>query len=168
MKRLFSALVGAPLLLAAGILPVQAKPVEYVRVCSAYGAGYYYMPGTDVCLNANTGATKQATENGTYSGESEIAARFNDAFEGIAVSSAMPQAYVPLGQHFAIAGNWAQFQGNGGSAGAHSGGYSGGSANALGLGAALRLNDNLTFNAAGAIGLDRTTWATRVGFNLSW
>lgn len=31
-------------------LPVKARAVEYVKVCSAYGAGYYYVPGTDTCL----------------------------------------------------------------------------------------------------------------------
>jgi len=56
MKMVKSLLLGS----AAGIvavagaqaadLPVKAKPVEYVKVCSLYGAGYYYMPGTDICL----------------------------------------------------------------------------------------------------------------------
>lgn len=27
-----------------------AKPVEYVKVCSLYGAGFYYIPGTDQCI----------------------------------------------------------------------------------------------------------------------
>jgi Porin subfamily len=35
---------------AAADLPVKAKPVEYVKVCSLYGMGFYYMPGTDLCL----------------------------------------------------------------------------------------------------------------------
>jgi Porin subfamily len=34
----------------AADLPVKAKPIEYVRVCSLYGSGFYYMPGTDLCL----------------------------------------------------------------------------------------------------------------------
>lgn len=34
----------------AADLPVKAKAVEYVKVCSAYGAGFYYIPGTDTCL----------------------------------------------------------------------------------------------------------------------
>jgi hypothetical protein len=34
----------------AADLPVKAKPVEYVRICSIYGAGFYYIPGTDTCL----------------------------------------------------------------------------------------------------------------------
>ena len=56
MKMVKSLLLGS----AAGIvavagaqaadLPVKAKPVEYVKICSLYGAGYYYMPGTDICL----------------------------------------------------------------------------------------------------------------------
>src|ERR1043166_95623 len=31
-------------------LPVKAQPVQYVKICSLYGAGFYYMPGTDMCL----------------------------------------------------------------------------------------------------------------------
>src|SRR3954470_2661060 len=34
----------------AADLPVKAKPVEYVKICSLYGAGFYYVPGTDICL----------------------------------------------------------------------------------------------------------------------
>ena len=34
----------------AADLPVKAKPVEYVRICNLYGAGFYYIPGSDICL----------------------------------------------------------------------------------------------------------------------
>ena len=34
----------------AADLPVKAKPVEYVKVCSAYGAGFFYIPGTQSCM----------------------------------------------------------------------------------------------------------------------
>src|SRR3954447_5295062 len=34
----------------AADLPVKAKAVEYVRICSLYGAGFFYIPGTDTCL----------------------------------------------------------------------------------------------------------------------
>jgi hypothetical protein len=56
MKMVKSLLLGS----AAGLiavtagqaaeLPVKAKPVQYVKVCSLYGAGFYYMPGTDMCI----------------------------------------------------------------------------------------------------------------------
>ncbi len=53
----------------AADLPVKAKAVEYVKVCSLYGAGFWYIPGTDTCIklggylradvvfNGNTDAT---------------------------------------------------------------------------------------------------------------
>ena len=34
----------------AADLPVKAKPVEYVKICSVYGAGFFYIPGTDTCI----------------------------------------------------------------------------------------------------------------------
>jgi hypothetical protein len=34
----------------AADLPVKAQPVQYVKVCNLYGAGFYYMPGTDMCI----------------------------------------------------------------------------------------------------------------------
>jgi hypothetical protein len=44
----------AAMLVTAGVqaadLPVKAKAVEYVKVCSLYGAGFYYIPGTDTCI----------------------------------------------------------------------------------------------------------------------
>jgi len=56
MKMVKSLLLGS----AAGLvavtgtqaadLPVKAKPVEYVKICSLYGEGFYYIPGSDICL----------------------------------------------------------------------------------------------------------------------
>ena len=34
----------------AADLPVKAQPVQFVKICSLYGAGFYYVPGTDMCL----------------------------------------------------------------------------------------------------------------------
>jgi hypothetical protein len=56
MKMVKSLLLGsaAGLVAVAGAqaadLPVKAKPVQYVKICSLYGAGFYYIPGTDTCL----------------------------------------------------------------------------------------------------------------------
>ena len=56
MKTMNSLLLGsaAGLISVAGAqaadLPVKAKPVEYVKICSLYGVGFYYIPGTDMCL----------------------------------------------------------------------------------------------------------------------
>lgn len=57
MKLVKSLLLGsaAALVASAGVsaadLPVRkAAPVEYVRVCSAFGTGFFYIPGTETCL----------------------------------------------------------------------------------------------------------------------
>ena len=56
MKMVKSALLGgaASLIAVAGAhaadLPVKAKPVEYVKICSIYGTGFFYIPGTDTCI----------------------------------------------------------------------------------------------------------------------
>ena len=69
MKMVKSLLLGsaAGLVAVAGAqaadLPVKAKPVEYVKVCSLYGAGYYYMPGTDICIKLGGYVRYQFTWN---------------------------------------------------------------------------------------------------------
>ena len=57
----------------AADLPVKAKAVEYVRICSLYGAGFFYIPGTDTCiklggyLRVETALNTNAMYNGAYS-----------------------------------------------------------------------------------------------------
>ncbi len=43
-----------------------AVPPEYVKICSLYGSGFNYVPGTDICWNAQTGDTRQQTVGGTW------------------------------------------------------------------------------------------------------
>src|SRR6202521_5555543 len=56
MKMVKSLLLGGAAGLVAVVgaqpadLPVKAKPVEYVKICSLYGEGFFYIPGTDTCL----------------------------------------------------------------------------------------------------------------------
>ncbi|MBZ5762112.1 porin [Rhizobium sp. VS19-DR104.2] len=35
---------------ADAIVAAEPEPLEYVRICDAYGAGYFYIPGTETCL----------------------------------------------------------------------------------------------------------------------
>ena len=52
----------------AADLPVKAKAVEYVRICSLYGAGFYYIPGTDTCIKLGGYVRVDTTFNGTTYG----------------------------------------------------------------------------------------------------
>ena len=120
MKMVKSLLLGS----AAGLvavtagqaadLPVKAKPVEYVKVCSLYGAGFYYMPGTDMCIKIGGWVRVETTwgnDNGSvtwgpYSGQENNRATSNmvtrergyitaDAREQTAYGTA--RAYIDVG-----------------------------------------------------------------------
>lgn len=84
MKLVKSLLLGS----AAGIAAVagaqaadlpsrKAAPVEYVRVCSAYGAGFFYIPGTDTCLRVG----------GRVRAEYTIGSRYGDTNDGFGTRS---------------------------------------------------------------------------------
>src|ERR1700709_982813 len=53
----------------AADLPVKAKAVEYVKVCSLYGAGFYYIPGTDTCIKIGGYLRVDSTFNGGVYGQ---------------------------------------------------------------------------------------------------
>jgi hypothetical protein len=53
----------------AADLPVKAKAVEYVRICSLYGAGFFYIPGTDTCLKLGGYLRVDTTFNGSIYGQ---------------------------------------------------------------------------------------------------
>ncbi len=52
----------------AADLPVKAKAVEYVRICSLYGAGFFYIPGTDTCIKIGGYLRADVTFNGAAHG----------------------------------------------------------------------------------------------------
>src|ERR1700760_4257601 len=73
MKLLKSSLLGSAAAFAAvgaahaADLPVKkAVPIEYVRVCSAYGAGFFYIPGTDTCLRLSGRARLEGGYQASY------------------------------------------------------------------------------------------------------
>ncbi|TIX87252.1 porin [Rhizobium sp. P44RR-XXIV] len=35
---------------ADAVVAAEPEPLEYVRICDAYGAGYFFIPGTETCL----------------------------------------------------------------------------------------------------------------------
>jgi hypothetical protein len=70
----------------AADLPVKAKAVEYVRICSLYGAGFFYIPGTDTCIKLGGYLRVDTTFNGTtyggpaWSGDLGQGNRYRDYF----------------------------------------------------------------------------------------
>jgi hypothetical protein len=70
----------------AADLPVKAKAVEYVRICSLYGAGFYYIPGTDTCiklggyLRVDMLANTNSDNTGNTSGAGAANNRFTNGY----------------------------------------------------------------------------------------
>ena len=48
---------------ADAIVAASPEPLEYVRICDAYGAGYFYIPGSETCLKIGG---RVRTEGGWY------------------------------------------------------------------------------------------------------
>jgi hypothetical protein len=69
LKKLFH-----PIVILAGLLGIAGNgfaqddgpPVEYLRICSLYGAGFYYIPGADICKQTLTPESRQQTFGGTW------------------------------------------------------------------------------------------------------
>ena len=94
MKMIKSLVLGSAAALVAmggaqaADLPVKAKAVEYVRVCSLYGAGFWYIPGTDTCIKIGGYARVDTTFNGAgtygqpaWSGDAGQRNRYFDDFQ---------------------------------------------------------------------------------------
>jgi hypothetical protein len=70
----------------AADLPVKAKAVEYVKICSLYGAGFWYIPGTDTCMKIGGYLRVDTTFNGgahgspAWSGDIGQQNRYRDYF----------------------------------------------------------------------------------------
>jgi len=70
----------------AADLPVKAKAVEYVKVCSLYGAGFFYIPGTDTCIKLGGYMRIDTTFNGgiydqpAWSGDLGLGDRYRDSY----------------------------------------------------------------------------------------
>ncbi len=158
--------IAASVLLAGGyhVNTASAEPMEYVRVCDAYGTNYYYSPGTETCINADTGATRQDTIDGTVAGETKLAARvsdiesrINDAFDGASIAASLVAPSLAAGEHAGVRINW----GNAGNA------------NAFGVSGALVLHDNafdkgVRLTGSAGIGFTSNKVGGNAGLQATW
>ncbi|MDP3899349.1 MAG: porin, partial [Mesorhizobium sp.] len=56
---------------ADAVMAPEPEPVEYVRICDAYGAGFFYIPGTETCLKISGYVWYQIAANGYTPGALE-------------------------------------------------------------------------------------------------
>src|ERR1043165_3564583 len=115
---------GAMLAIAALTLITSAPSraaVEYMKVCSIYGAAFFYLPGTDTCVNANQIVQDQF----------DLARQLTRAATGTAMATALVNPFLPVGTNYAISTHWAVFDGQ----------------HAAGVAGLIRIYGNLAFSA---------------------
>lgn len=71
----------------AADLPAKGKPIEYDKVCSAYGAGYFFIPGTDTCLKIGGYARFDTYVNAVGTFNPKIASNAGTGFNGPGVGT---------------------------------------------------------------------------------
>lgn len=105
----------------AGLLSmtsVSFAAAEYVRICDTFGASWYYIPGTETCMNPQTGETRRVTESETETdieieyGTTELRDKADDALDGVALSLALPNPTVDPGKTFGAAVGIGTFAGS--------------------------------------------------------
>ncbi|MCC0030297.1 MAG: porin [Brucellaceae bacterium] len=76
---------------AADVIVADPEPVEYVRVCDAYGTGFFYIPGTETCIKIGGYVRYQIDVARRFTGGVNI----NPAAEAFA--GLVPGSLAPLG-----------------------------------------------------------------------
>jgi hypothetical protein len=110
-------------------MPAPSHAVQYTKVCSLYGAGFFYIPGTDTCTNASQIVANQFA----------IARASTLSSTGTAMAGSLVNPWLPDGTNYAISAHWAVFDGQ----------------HAVGIAGLMRLKGNLALSAGVAFGLDR-------------
>jgi hypothetical protein len=73
-------------------MPMKAKPVQYVKICTLYGDGYYYIPGSDTCIKFggyvqsdygyNVAGSRTPAYSGTQGAQDRTVAAFSARHRG--------------------------------------------------------------------------------------
>lgn len=109
---------------ADAVVIAEPEPMEYVRVCDMYGAGFFYIPGTETCLKiggyvraewlsdragrrgfvrfAPNFTVSSDTEYGTLTGFSEIYMNWQRVGTGYVDALEVYSAWIELGDTFAV------------------------------------------------------------------
>src|SRR6186713_1533175 len=136
MKMVKSLLLGtSAVLIAVGgaqaaDLPVKAKAVEYVKICTLYGAGFYYLPGSDTCIKLdgylraevalNAGGNYSAQYNGVFAANNRLTNYYSmRAREDLNIDTRTATEYGVVRTYFDAVFTWTDggYSGNGASPG---------------------------------------------------
>lgn len=148
---------GAAIVVAAVGIPSPAQAVlDSVEVCAGFGAGYYEIPGTGTCVNADTGETLRDTGNGIEYGETDLARRVREAEHQSAISNALEEPDLATGEQFGLRMNWG----------------AAGNENALGITGTVVISHGANaagrVSASGGVAFSGDQMGGRIGLKVNW
>lgn len=146
-------------LAAASLAPqaAGAQSLVYTQICDKYGAGFFYIPGTEQCYRPNDGQIRYETDEGTVVTQSLFATRVDELEAAAAISNSLEDPDLVTGETFGLRVNW-------GVAGSHS---------AIGITGAFMLSDGLAdggtrLTGSGGLGFADGQVGARLGLQLTW
>ena len=83
---------------ADAIVAAEPEPLEYVRICDAFGKGYFFIPGTDTCIKIGGRVRTEGTWYNSYAtseAASHVGTKWHTRAE-ISVDTATDSEYGPL------------------------------------------------------------------------
>ncbi|MBB6483608.1 porin [Rhizobium lusitanum] len=90
---------------ADAIVAAEPEPLEYVRICDAYGAGYFFIPGTETCLKIGGKVRTEGEWYDAYNRNSHNGTLWHTRAE-LNVSTATDTEYGPLKTETIVRWDW--------------------------------------------------------------
>jgi hypothetical protein len=90
---------------ADAIVAAEPEPLEYVRICDAYGAGYFYIPGTETCLKIGGKVRTEGQWYDAYNPNSRNGTLWHTRAE-LNVNTATDTEYGPLKTETIVRWDW--------------------------------------------------------------
>ncbi|AGB74131.1 MULTISPECIES: porin [Rhizobium] len=90
---------------ADAIVAAEPEPLEYVRICDAYGAGYFFIPGTETCLKIGGKVRTEGKWYDAYSPDSHNGTLWHTRAE-LQLQTATDTEYGPLKTNTELRWDW--------------------------------------------------------------
>jgi hypothetical protein len=90
---------------ADAVVAAEPEPLEYVRICDAYGAGYFFIPGTETCLKIGGKVRTEGQWKDAYDPDSHLGTKWHTRAE-LNVNTATDTEWGPLKTETIIRWDW--------------------------------------------------------------
>ncbi|MDL2397903.1 porin [Rhizobium mayense] len=90
---------------ADAIVAAEPEPLQYVRICDAYGTGYFFIPGTETCLKVGGEVRSEGEWYDAYSPTNRVGTLWHTRAE-LNLDTATDTEYGPLKTNMVLRWDW--------------------------------------------------------------